>query len=377
MKWFWFTLVLFVALAVFACGNNSETYNNEYENYNDDYAYNEGVNNTGEYALYDDEAYADEYYMSPEDCYDDEEYDEADQMCYPIYDDECADDECEAIDEEFYTLVDDLLGVFLSGEEEFSEEGFNTSEDAIITYVIQGNKIVNPQPAAITSNLQAYQDDAAAHQRIWVLFANLIPAEHRTYFSKYVIFTDGTDEVLAAVEPDPDNPRRWILSVDIADAANEDELIYTLVHEFAHVLTLNESQVPFDNEVFAQPDNEDLYQEAEASCPTFFPGEGCSLSDSYINVFFDTFWGDIYEDWLESDPDSDEFYQMYEDQFVTDYAATNPAEDIAETFMAFVLEPKPNGNTIAEEKVLFFYQYPELVQLRAEIAGRTYARLRR
>ncbi|MBK9052910.1 MAG: hypothetical protein IPL78_18945 [Chloroflexi bacterium] len=116
------------------------------------------------------------------------------------------DDDCEAIDEEFYTLVDEVLGVFLSGEEEFSEEGFTTSEDAIITYVIQGNQIINPQPAAITSSLQAYQDDAAAHQRIWVLFANLIPAEHRTYFSKYVIFTDGTDEVLAAVEPDPDDP---------------------------------------------------------------------------------------------------------------------------------------------------------------------------
>ncbi|MBK9051223.1 MAG: hypothetical protein IPL78_09985 [Chloroflexi bacterium] len=48
---------------------------------------------------------------------------------------------------------------------------------------------------------------------------------------------------------------------------------------------------------------------------------------------------------------------------MTDYAATNPAEDIAETFMAFVLEPKPNGDTIAEEKVLFFYQYPELVAI--------------
>lgn len=370
-KWFWFTLVLFVALAVFACGN--EEFNNEYDTFNNGYEYDEVANNE----LYNDEEYEDEYYMLPEDCYDDEEYDEVEQMCYAIYDDDCEDDDCEAIDEEFYTLVDEVLGIFLSGEEEFSEEGFTTSEDAIITYVIQGNQIINPQPAAITSNLQAYQDDAAAHQRIWVLFANLIPAEQRIYFSKFVIFTDGTDEVLAAVEPDPDDPSRWILSVDIADAANEDELIYTLVHEFAHVLTLNESQVPFDNEVFAQPDDEDLYQEAEASCPTFFPGEGCSLRDSYINVFFDTFWTDIYDDWLESDPDSDEFYLDYEDQFVTDYAATNPAEDIAETFMAFVLEPKPEGDTIAEEKVLFFYEYPELVELRAEIIGRAYARLRR
>ena len=182
---------------------------------------------------------------------------------------------------------------------------------------------------------------------------------------------------MAFVDPDPTDPSRWMLHVDIVDAQNPDELTYTLIHEFAHVLTLNETQVAFDMEVFNEPDNESVYEEAEASCPTYFPGEGCSLRQSYINAFFDAFWSDIYPDWLESDPDSDEFYQAYEDQFVTDYAATNPGEDIAESFTAFVLEPKPDGDTIAEEKVLFFYNYPELVQLRAEIVGRVYSRLRR
>ena len=62
---------------------------------------------------------------------------------------------------------------------------------------------------------------------------------------------------------------------------------------------------------------------------------------------------------------------------MTDYAATNPGEDIAESFTSFVMEPKPDGDTIAEEKVLFFYEYPELVQLRAEIVGRVYSRFRR
>lgn len=370
------TVIFFITLAIFACGNESNEGNyasyDNYASYEDgNYASYEDEN----YASYDDEEYDDEYVMSPEDCYDDEEYDEEDQMCYPIY--ECEDDECEAIDEAFYTLVDEILGEYLSGEEDIAEHEGSFAESAIITYDVRGNQIVNPEPGAITANLQAYQDDAAAHQRIWVIFANLIPAEQRTYISKFVIYTDGPEEVLAAVEPDPDNTRQWILSVDIVDAANPDELTYTLVHEFAHILTLNETQVAFDNEVFLQPDDEAVYEEAEASCPTYFPGEGCSRGDSYINAFFDQFWADIYEDWLESDPDSDEFYLSYEDQFVTDYAATNPGEDIAESFTMFVLQPKPSGDTIAEEKVLFFYDYPELVQLRAEIAGRTYARLRR
>lgn len=373
-RWFWFTLVMLAMLAVFACGNESDNYYNNYGNeYSNDYSsdYN---NNTGSDEAVAEEEYED-YTMSPEDCYEDEEYDPVDEMCYPIY--ECEGDECEAIDEAFYTLVDDLLGEYLSGDEDVEEEGVTTSEAAIITYEVQGNKIINPEPGAVTADLRAYQDDAAAHERVWVLFANLIPANQRNYISKFALYTDGPDEVLAYVEPDPDDPSRWVLSIDIVDAQNADELIYTLVHEYAHILTLNETQVAFDNEIFTEPDDETLYEEAEASCPNYFPGEGCSLNDSYINVFFDTFWTDIYDEWLESDSESDEFYLNHEDEFVTDYAATNPAEDIAESFMSFVLEPKPAGDTIAEEKVLFFYEYPELVELRAEIIGRAYARLRR
>jgi hypothetical protein len=60
------------------------------------------------------------------------------------------------------------------------------------------------------------------------------------------------------------------------------------------------------------------------------------------------------------------FYK-YGERFISDYAVTNPEEDIAETFTFFVLSPRPNGDTIAEEKILFFYRYTELQRLRDEI----------
>lgn len=157
-RWFWFTLVMLAMLAVFACGNESDNYYNNYGNeYSNDYSsdYN---NNTGSDEAVAEEEYED-YTMSPEDCYEDEEYDPVDEMCYPIY--ECEGDECEAIDEAFYTLVDDLLGEYLSGDEDVEEEGVTTSEAAIITYEVQGNKIINPEPGAVTVDLRAYQDDAA------------------------------------------------------------------------------------------------------------------------------------------------------------------------------------------------------------------------
>jgi hypothetical protein len=66
----------------------------------------------------------------------------------------------------------------------------------------------------------------------------------------------------------------------------------------------------------------------------------------------------------------DDFYDTYQDQFLTDYAPTGPAEDIAESWSFFILSPKPELTSIASEKILFFYEYPELVQLRMEILDR-------
>ncbi len=50
-----------------------------------------------------------------------------------------------------------------------------------------------------------------------------------------------------------------------------------------------------------------------------------------------------------------------------EYAATNPVEDIAESWTEFVMRPKPIGTTIADQKEQFFYEYPELVKIRREI----------
>lgn len=318
-----------------------------------------------------DDSYAgyDEYdVMSPEDCYDDEEYDEQDQMCYLIEDDS-------SLDEDYYTLAGDLFDTYVSGEDTF-QEGDATADQIIIRYGVQGNQLTSPELGAVTGNLRQYQNDTEMHQRIWVYFANLIPADQRQYITGFGLYTDGEGEVLAYVEPNIDNPQEWSMYVDVIDAANADELTYTLVHEFAHILTLNDRQVPFDSETYFQED-EDVIAEAEQACPTYFTGEGCSRSNSYINAFFEQFWADIYDEWLDTDPESDEFYSRHEEMFVTDYAATNPGEDIAESFTMFVLQPKPEGDTVAEEKILFFYSYPELVQLRTEIAGRAYSRLRR
>ena len=47
------------------------------------------------------------------------------------------------------------------------------------------------------------------------------------------------------------------------------------------------------------------------------------------------------------------FYEKHSDQFVDDYATTDPSEDMAETFAYFVYSPKPAGYTIVYQKILF------------------------
>ncbi|MFQ9918858.1 MAG: hypothetical protein ACLRWQ_23270 [Flavonifractor plautii] len=56
--------------------------------------------------------------------------------------------------------------------------------------------------------------------------------------------------------------------------------------------------------------------------------------------------------------------------FVTDYASTDPSEDIAESFTYFVLWDAPEGDAVWEEKLNFFYRYPELVEFRTQARAR-------
>jgi hypothetical protein len=60
--------------------------------------------------------------------------------------------------------------------------------------------------------------------------------------------------------------------------------------------------------------------------------------------------------------------EYQETRFVSEYASTNEVEDLAESFASFVLEKgkQPSG-LLKHEKVNFFYDFNELVQIRADM----------
>jgi hypothetical protein len=318
---------------------------------------------------YYDENYEDEY---------ESDFEEATEESTPNNDNSVTENNVSVTNNTCPTVTGNILSA--ATQDDDSGEGYEDEPENhyLITYQISRDEINSPSYENVSGDLQSYQDDTDTHQQIWDYFITLVPANQRIGLEEFMIVTDGESNGLAAVAQTTYDPSLWVLEVDIVDSDDKLNLTYTLIHEYAHLLTLGPDQVTPSETVFNNPDDDDIYYNEVSNCPDYFPGEGCSQSNSYINAFFDAFWADIHEEWqdinLIEDDDAyyealDQFYFDYEDRFVTDYAATNPEEDIAEAFTFFVLSPRPNGDTIAEEKILFFYEYPELVQLRDEITS--------
>ncbi len=245
----------------------------------------------------------------------------------------------------------------------------------LVSYTINNDQLEERNDIAKPNNFGQQLDERATHEAIWNFFAALIPAAKRDALVEFSVMTDGRSRILGGVRRTNADPDKWELRVDVVDARDQHELTYTLLHEYGHLLTLNASQVAFDPSVFQDSE----YERARAACPNYFSGDGCSLPESYLNGFFLRYWSSFFEEWQEIDRAKDDpayremlhvFYETYGDQFLTEYAAPSPEEDVAESWAFFVLSPKPELTSIANEKILFFYEFPELLQLRQEILTR-------
>ena len=224
---------------------------------------------------------------------------------------------------------------------------FGDSPAALGSFAIDGDEI----------DLSSAPSPEIADQasEIWERFVRLIPADQRQMVSSFEL--DGEEGGGAYVYPNENDPTKWTLGVSVGLG---EDLDYVLIHEFGHLLTLQASEVP--------PGEGD-----PTGCKTFHTGEGCALAGSTVAEFVQKFWpeeqldrlGELYEN---EDYDAiDEFYQEHRDDFVTDYAASNPGEDLAETFAVFVTEDRPTGDSIADQKVELLWNDEAMVQLRDQI----------
>lgn len=200
---------------------------------------------------------------------------------------------------------------------------------------------------------QAGQESGGAeYEALWDQMTAMLPADAWADFTRFTVFTDGEYETLAYVQQTDDRGETWEIAVDPADAGDGEMFVETVLHEYSHYLTLNDEQVKYTARQTASTYNE--------------PGL-VARAGSYLDDFYQAFWTDYLDDRL-SDMETYNFFLRHEDDFVTDYASSSPAEDIAECFTYFVLQDEPQpGDAVWEQKLNFFFAYPEMVDLRREI----------
>lgn len=164
------------------------------------------------------------------------------------------------------------------------------------------------------------------------------------------------DEITAAfVNVTDDEGTDFQMSINVTDfGSDRDEALLTVAHEFAHVFTLIPSQI--DRTIFDRSD-----------CDTYYTLDGCFFEDSIINQWVSTFWGDGLIDQIapEDEPSNTDGQDRCDTNpgFFGAYAASNPEEDFAETFSAYVYQLEPD--TVAQQaKLDWIDDQPGLAEFR-------------
>ncbi|MFT7557618.1 MAG: hypothetical protein ACI83D_000283 [Planctomycetota bacterium] len=300
-----------------------------------------------------------------------------------------SDTECERIEAEYDAALEDLDLYFEQGDGDGGspDGGFEDSE-TISEYRIEDAGLVYLGGGDPDDSEYSYAFNEELHQQMWEIIRFIMPERVRSRVDAFIVETDGEEGTLAAVEISEGSGAAWSIYVDAVDVFkkngkyhNKKDFLLTLVHEFAHIMTLDETQIEIVPELLGEEYDVEVYEYHEARCQTFFTGEGCAKTGSYIAEFVDAFWSEDMieevranediEDVEEYDELALEFYESHEDSFLTEYAATNPGEDIAETWSLFITQPKPETyQTIADQKLQFFYTYDPLVVEREHTRAR-------
>jgi hypothetical protein len=170
------------------------------------------------------------------------------------------------------------------------------------------------------------------------------------YLEKVGTFAgDEDDDTQAYVQPSSAVESKWGLYVEDGLVSDVEELSFTLTHEFAHILALNESQMQ--------------QVSSGRSCTTRRLDEGCLKEDALLFRFYKRYWQAGKYDGLSSE----KRYKKFPNDFVSDYAASDVVEDFAESFAAFVFDDKPTQADISFQKKKFFYDEESLILLRSKV----------
>ena len=199
------------------------------------------------------------------------------------------------------------------------------------------------------------------HREYFTRLFAVFPPEYWAKLQELAVFY--SDDVDAFVETLPPDHEAWRYAINEAVVADEqsDFASELMVHELAHIISLET--------IVGVP------RPAMASCHSYFEDLGCPAVSSYLHQFVEQFWSDSAldraEQFVTAEDGLDQSYEYYldnTDAYVTDYAAFNPDEDFAESFVFFVFGWSGEGS-LANEKIAFFADYPALQAVKADITA--------
>lgn len=231
------------------------------------------------------------------------------------------------------------------------DRGAMDEKKIIGIFKIQGDELI-----AISGDFS--EEESRKIQFSFQLFTRLIPPEIRASLVKVQIYKNSPSAAYISFEKNSISKHVLGLNLDElidekSDVARRYEMILLFTHELAHLIAMQEDQIKGSGICF-NPVGE-----------TF----DCHLPMSYMNEFNSLFWSNVDLNFrnnsLKKEEDLQRFYELNQEHFLNPYAATNPYEDFAESFMTFVSEIKPDSQeTGLDKKILFFYQYEEMILIR-------------
>lgn len=227
-------------------------------------------------------------------------------------------------------------------------------QKSLAVFKIQQDLSVRYQAGTQSGLNEISEKKQLEYQQLWETVRGILPDSVLEEFRYFRVVTDGAEGTYAYVLRLDDTGRRWSLSVDPVDVKEDGMFPYSVVHEIAHYLSLNEQQVDYFGEEWeAYP--KERYSDSECA----------ARENSYLQAYYSAFWQNIIDDWAV-DPENIYFYWRHESELATPYAVTECAEDFAESFSGYVLEKKAKTPKL-QKKYDFFAAYPELRQLKKDI----------
>lgn len=217
--------------------------------------------------------------------------------------------------------------------------------------------LVSDEPAPRTDITASYQVDGESivllegtpepwHTETWDRWIELVPNSARWRVGRFDALSGPFE---GQVEPLSNSLQVWSLRIAELD---DDLRDVALVHELGHLISLGPTEiVPATDPTVAD------------QCVTYLSMEGCAIPGQVFERFVSSFW-DVKAGWETGDAAAAARHSAAPQSYVSSYAATNPGEDVAETFVYFVYSLRPTGVTVADQKMLLMWEFPELVDLR-------------